>query len=259
MRQSTSEHWRRLWTKRDIDDVYPTSEIIIENLLQTVDVKGLRILEVGAGSGRDSIRLARLGAQVFVLDYVKESLDVIRALATRENVTIHCLHADALAVPIQANCFDVVFHQGLLEHFRTPRDMQLLQENHRILKPGGLALVDVPQTFHIYTVIKKILILFDKWFAGWEKQFTISQLRKMMRTAGFEERHSYGEWMYPSLFYRIFRELIWKLRIARLPLYPPKVPVLTDIRRPIRERLHQVEICKWTFITIGLIGQKKRD
>ncbi len=258
MRKSSPENWRKLWTKRDIDEVYPTSEVLIENLIETVDITSWRILEVGAGSGRDSVRLAKMGAKVHVMDYIIESLEVTRALARREKVAIHFLQADALALPIKADSFNIVFHQGLLEHFRAPQDLQLLQENYRVLKPNGLALVDVPQTFHIYTIIKQILIIFNKWFAGWEKQFTIAQLRSIMRQAGFTEEHAYGEWMYPSLFYRICRELLWKIRLANLPLYPPKIPVLTNIRKRIRQKLYQRECCKWTFYAIGVIGKKEQ-
>lgn len=256
MRESTPENWKELWTKRDIDEVYPTSEKIIENLLKVTEVTGKRVLEVGAGSGRDSIRLARLGAEVYVLDYVVESLVVVKQLAEREKLTVHCILGDALDLPILSDSFDIVFHQGLLEHFRTPKDDRLLAENHRILKPGGLAQVDVPQTFHIYTVIKQILIALDKWFAGWEKQFTITQLRRQMKKVGLEEVHSYGEWMVPSLFYRIVREVLWKLKIARLPLYPPKIPVLHPLRVTWRYFCQQFEWAKWTYLTIGVIGKK---
>ncbi len=256
-RESTPDNWRKLWTKREIDEVYPTSEVLLENLLQIVDVKGLRILEVGAGSGRDSIRLAKKGAIVYVLDYIMESLDVVKTLAEREHVAVHCILGDALALPILPDTFDLVFHQGLLEHFRSPLEMKLLQENHRILKSTGMALVDVPQTFHIYTVIKKILIFFDKWFAGWETQFTISELRQKMKQAGFTEIHSYGEWMYPSLFYRIIREIFWKLRLAKLPLYLPRVPLFSDWQERFWQKVRHQEWCKWTFLSIGVVGRKQ--
>ena len=258
MRQSTQDNWRALWTKRDIDEVYPTSEILVENLIKFVNVKGLKILEVGAGSGRDSIRLAKMGAQVYVLDYINESLQVIRSLARRENLVIHCILADARMLPIQTDRFDVVFHQGLLEHFREPDDQLLVEENYRILKTGGVAVIDVPQTFHIYTVIKHLLILFNKWFAGWEKQFTPSQLRRLLKRVNLSVVHQYGEWMYPSLFYRVFREICWKLHIVKLPLYPPTVPVLHELRKRIRNFLLQSSLTHWTTINIGMIARKNQ-
>lgn len=255
-RESTPEHWRKLWTKRDIQDIYPASEIVIDNLLKATDVRGKRILEVGAGSGRDSIRLAGLGAEVYVLDYVPESLQVVAEQAKAAEVELQCVQGDALDLPFEDDFFDAVFHQGLLEHFRTPRDEDLLRENFRVLKPGGLVVVDVPQTFHLYTVIKKILILLDKWFAGWEKQYTIRALRGKVLGAGFEEVHAYGEWMRPSLFYRMLRELLWKLHLGRLPLQPPRIPVLGAIRDTLRTTFQPRAWAMWTFITIGIVGRK---
>ena len=41
--------------------------------------------------------------------------------------------------------------------------------------------VDVPQTFHLYTLMKQILIALNRWFAGWETQFTPGELERLLR------------------------------------------------------------------------------
>ena len=94
---------------------------------------GARILEVGAGSGRDSLHLAGLGARVTILDYSESALAATRR-ACGEAEGVELLRGDALALPFPDKSFDVVFHQGLLEHFRDP--MPLLLENARVLAPG---------------------------------------------------------------------------------------------------------------------------
>ena len=43
------------------------------------DPVGKTILEVGAGTGRDSVALAKSGAEVITLDYSPRSLELIRA------------------------------------------------------------------------------------------------------------------------------------------------------------------------------------
>jgi predicted RNA methylase len=69
VRQSTEAHWSRFWRERaEIEDVYPTEGRVVEEILAATPVAGKRVLEVGAGSGRDSVTLAQAGAVAVVLD-----------------------------------------------------------------------------------------------------------------------------------------------------------------------------------------------
>jgi SAM-dependent methyltransferase len=131
---------------------------------------------------------------------------------------VHLVRADALAMPFRDGAFDVVFHQGLLEHFRDPRP--LLRENARVTGRGGRVVVDVPQTFHPYTALKQLLIACNAWFAGWETQFTPRQLERQLGAAGLMVRRTYGEWMVPGLGYRVLREALKRGLGATLPLEP---------------------------------------
>src|SRR5262249_61300385 len=159
-------------------------------------IPGRRVLEVGAGSGRDTLELARGGAKAFVLDYSPASLALVQRQAREQNLTVHLVRADALAMPFKDGAFDVVFHQGLLEHFRDP--LPLLVENARVTARGGRVVVDVPQTFHLYTAMKQTLIAAGAWFAGWETQFTPGGLERALRDAGLRGRRTYGDWMVPG-------------------------------------------------------------
>jgi predicted SAM-dependent methyltransferase len=47
-------------------------------------------------------------------------------------------------VPFPAAHFDVVYHSHLLEHFSRPFALSFLRETHRVLKPGGLTRIAVP-------------------------------------------------------------------------------------------------------------------
>ena len=220
-----------------------------------MDFRGKKVLEIGAGTGRDSFGLAGLGAEVVQVDYSESSLEIIRSLLKKEGLSVQLVRGDAFSLPFPDRTFDVVFHQGLLEHFRQSDARRLLSENVRVLGKGGLLLVDVPQRYHVYTVIKHILIFFNRWFAGWEKEFSIHELQRALRAQGLEIIHSYGEWMYPSLFYRILRELLEKLGI-RLPMYPRLGSKLSALRKRIRERAWRSRIVLYTSLSIGVIGRK---
>jgi SAM-dependent methyltransferase len=257
-RASTEDHWNRFWTERsDIDAVYPTDGRVVEQIAAEGPLPGKRVLEVGAGSGRDSVRLAAAGAIAVILDYSLPSLETARRVAEREGVRAHFVRADALRLPFRDGTFDVVFHQGLLEHFRDP--MPLLRENVRALAPGALLLVDVPQRFHLYTVGKHVLIAMGKWFAGWETEFTIGELERLLRRAGVTTVRRYGAWMIPGLFYRALRLGLLKLGLARLPLYPRPVPLVTPLLEGLRGVWERTPLAFYTYFVIGALGRKGGD
>ncbi|MDR3001734.1 MAG: methyltransferase domain-containing protein [Fibromonadaceae bacterium] len=253
-KEPTVSVWNKFWNrKKDLEKVYPSSPSVLKAILNQGSVEGLKILEVGAGTGRDSLELAKAGAQVFILDYSEESLKITRELALQAPGNLHLVQGDAFNAPFPSETFDIVFHQGLAEHFKNP--LPLLKENARLLKKGGFCLCDVPQTFHLYTVLKQLLIALDKWFAGWETQFTMPQLRKLMKSAGLEVVYEYGDWMRPNLIYRIIREIGFKLGIE-LPKYPLNKTLYQKWKDELLDTLSRCSISRYTQVCIGVIGRK---
>lgn len=253
---SRRENWETFWDeKQEIQEVYSNADRIVRNLQQVTGLRGKKILEIGAGTGRDSFPLVEHGAIVYQLDYAENSLRILKKLAEEIKTPVHIIGGDTFRLPFQDGAFDVVFHQGLLEHFRKPQAEALLRENIRVLKQGGLLLVDVPQRYHIYTVAKHILMAADKWFAGWERSFSVGELRAQLRSLGLTPLYSYGEWMYPSFFYRVFREVCKKIGI-NLPLYPSLGKPLRAFRTRLRLSLLKTSLPLYSGISIGVVGKK---
>lgn len=220
---STKSHWRDYWNRSDHQPMVRHEELLA-NLLEITSVKGKKILEVGAGMGGDSIFLAKKRALVTVLDFTNEALDLIRQNAKKAKIDINTIQADARKMPFKNNTFDIIFHQGLLEHFKNPQE--LLVEQKRVLKPGGYIVVDVPQRYTTYTIKKHMRMIFGKWFAGWEREFSITELEHLLRRSGFTPIRSYG-WGYYGRLYNIrfanlgpWYEKIWRwIDGQRLKLY----------------------------------------
>lgn len=229
--------------------MYATDFRIVRNLRDRVDFAHARILEVGAGTGRDSALMAHEGGAVCALDYSEEALKLMER-SGGSGIDIVC--GDAFALPFADDTFDVVFHQGLLEHFRNP--LALLAENRRVLKPGGVLLVDVPQRYHYYTVLKHLMMLFRIWFAGWETEFSVGELRRIVTEAGLRVEHVYGENLSPPIWYRGLRKILLKFGIG-LPMYPLQGRRATMVRNGIRNAIP----AKWyinTAMVIGAIARK---
>ncbi|OGU64861.1 MAG: hypothetical protein A3C56_05600 [Ignavibacteria bacterium RIFCSPHIGHO2_02_FULL_56_12] len=255
-RESRREHWETFWEeKQNVDEVYSNAGRVSEQLSRVCSLRGKKILEIGAGTGRDSFPLAQEGAEVFQLDYAENSLRLLQRLAEEDNIPVRIIGGDTFALPFRDGSFDVVFHQGLLEHFRKPDAERLIRENVRVLKPGGLLLVDVPQRYHVYTVVKHVLIAFNRWFAGWERSFSVGELEGVLRAAGLTPIHRYGVWMVPSFFYRVAREAAKKIGVA-LPLHPRIHPFLTSFRTRVRTIAGATPLPLFSGISIGVVGRK---
>ena len=100
------------------------------------------ILEVGAGTGRYSVTLARQGHRVTAVDLVPHNLEVLRSkLDGSERITVMQGNAmDLSALPDAA--FSLTLLLGPMYHLYTREDkLKALSEAVRVTKPGGYLLV----------------------------------------------------------------------------------------------------------------------
>ena len=66
MKESNKAHWEAFWSDADdlsLDDVYDNGGRILREIFAVCDPVGKRVLEVGAGTGRDSVALAKAGVR----------------------------------------------------------------------------------------------------------------------------------------------------------------------------------------------------
>jgi SAM-dependent methyltransferase len=256
-RESTKEHWQRFWSDgRPIEDVYSNQERLLEEALRARDVAGCRTLEVGAGTGRDTLAMVERGATGYVVDYTFEALTLARSVSERAGRRVNLVCADARALPFREDSFGLVFHQGLLEHFRDPES--ILSENSRVLEPGGILIADVPQRYHAWTVLKKVLIAMNRWFAGWETQFSPRELEEMVSREHLEVRRTYGDWMVPGLPYRALRVALARAGVRALPMYPRGPRWWESGWERWRGWLKQKRWALYTCFVIGVVAEKPR-
>jgi len=104
------------------------------------DLSGIRLLDVGCGGGVLAEEFARLGPRVTGIDVSAESLEVARAHARSEGLSIDYQAGSATGLPFDGSSFEVVSCCDVLEHI--PGWERVIAEVGRVLTPGGLFLFD---------------------------------------------------------------------------------------------------------------------
>lgn len=101
-----------------------------------------RILEIGAGTGRYSVTLAKQGFSVTAVELVAHNLEILRGkLDGSEPIT--AFQGDALDLSaLSDNTYDLTMLLGPMYHLYTREDkLRALSEAVRVTKPGGVIMV----------------------------------------------------------------------------------------------------------------------
>lgn len=114
----------------------------IAHLLSQLQL-GDDVLELGCGTGRVTLHLARFGAQAVGIDIAEESLALARRQCAEAGLDARCryLQMDAIALDFPDASFDVVacVQNGIAAFREDPA--QLVRQAWRVLRPGGKLLV----------------------------------------------------------------------------------------------------------------------
>ena len=104
-------HWDDIWDSLDSTEIGDTTYMYdyYKEFLGN-KIKGKRILEIGCGTGVNSILMAAAGAKVSVMDYSKEALEVVNKLSA--NLDIELIHMDMFKSDIR-NKYDIVHSEGV--------------------------------------------------------------------------------------------------------------------------------------------------
>jgi SAM-dependent methyltransferase len=100
---------------------------------------GSDVLEVAPGPGYLAIEIARLGHHVTGLDVSRSFVAIATEAAARAGVTVTFRQGDVAAMPFPAASFDLIVCQAAFKNFTRP--VAALDEMHRVLRPGGTAVV----------------------------------------------------------------------------------------------------------------------
>jgi malonyl-CoA O-methyltransferase len=168
------------------------------------DVPGLSVLDVGCGTGRHAIRLARAGAIAHGVDFSPGMLERARAKPGADRITFQT-HDLSTPLPFGDAAFDRVVSGLVLEHIA---DLPaFFREMRRVCRPTGFAVVSA---MHPAMMLKGVQARFHDPATGAEirpashphqiSDFVISALR-----AGFTPDHLSEHAVDDSLAHRLER------------------------------------------------------
>jgi ubiquinone/menaquinone biosynthesis C-methylase UbiE len=157
---------------------------------------GSRVLEVAPGPGFFAIELARQGSwRVDGLDISGSFVRIARAKAKEAGLPVEFHQGSASSMPFQVGTFDFVVCRAAFKNFSEP--IQALCEMHRVLKPGGRALIiDLRRDASvegIHTHIDDLRLgvinrLLTQWTFRWillKNAYTAGQIHRMVAQTPF--------------------------------------------------------------------------
>ena len=133
------EGWVARWYARtrqnDMDDFRRQAKAVAEHLH-----RGWAVLEVAPGPGFFAIELAKLGDfKITGLDASRTLVEIARENARKAAVQINFLLGNAAKMPFGDESFDMTYCSAAFKNFSEP--VKALDEMHRVLRPGGEAVV----------------------------------------------------------------------------------------------------------------------
>lgn len=151
-RKTTIEHWDTAWAQRPRPRL-PTGLEVGTKSTQEVLRRGIRpgmkVLEIGCAPGKMLGWVAKgLGADVSGIDYSPRGVEVTRWLLGEMGVDGDIRQEDVFETSFAPGSFDVVYSNGVIEHFEDPRELVAIHV--RLLRPGGTAIILIPNYGGIY-------------------------------------------------------------------------------------------------------------
>ena len=180
------DHFPDLGSARSTADYRLDEERLFQQHL--APLRGLRIFKSDLWDEVKNTRILRWaeseGADCYGIDI---SLPIVRE--ARKGFLQERLQApvaDVRNLPFRDGSFDAIYSMGTVEHFAETE--QALAEMCRVLRPGGRAVIGVPNRHDPFLrpLLVSILSRLGLYGYGLEKSYSRSRFRAMLESAGFE-------------------------------------------------------------------------
>jgi SAM-dependent methyltransferase len=210
-------HWNKI--AQDMNDFsgapstlyYRTSEQeIIKEFLGSL--KGKQFLKLDLWNEVNNTKIlfwiARQGAKITAIDISPYLVKKAKQNFRQEKLTGEFIACDMRRLKLKNNSFDLVYTMGTIEHVH---DYEVaIREIYRILKPGGRAIIGVPNKMDPF--LRPLMVTMMDWFGLYayspEHSFTRWGFHKLLKRNGFLLKGDSGVLFMPGI-----------LRMADIYLY----------------------------------------
>ncbi len=173
-----------------------------------IQLRGCKVLDCGCGAGDYVLALHDMGADVWGIEY---SAQKVAEFKRRHRLLDRVAVGDAQQTVFPDHAFDLILLNEVLEH--VPNDLATLKEMHRLLKPAGKMILFSPNRLypfethgvflkrsgrlvpHFTPMVPYIpLLVGQRFFRYWARNYWPLELRRLVRKAGFVIRHTDYLW-----------------------------------------------------------------
>jgi 2-polyprenyl-3-methyl-5-hydroxy-6-metoxy-1,4-benzoquinol methylase len=186
--------WAEIW--KSVEDARFRGEtyrwFFYKRLLGDYDFGGKKVLEIGCGTGINSVLMAGAGAKVTLLDSSKEALGIAKGLLEKYSLRGELVQRDAFYHGFEDE-FDLVHSEGVVEHFRGGYRQGIVDAHARAAKKGGRVLIIAPNMkCPPYRIGKFLAEKTGTWIYGNEYPYSRKELAFRMGKSGLSLERMQG-------------------------------------------------------------------
>jgi SAM-dependent methyltransferase len=235
----TQDEQDKIWSHHQTDATgvfdlsYPRLRFLAERC-----TPGMRVLNIGVGSGYLEKLLVQRGVEVFSLDPSSASIDRLRKELSMGD---RAQQGYGQRIPFDTAYFDTVVMTEVLEHLSTDVLDATLEEVRRVLKAGGQLTGTVPYCEDLAAnevLCPRCNAQFHRW--GHAQRFDAASLRALLASHGFRVTKAYPR-AFPDFRRRnavLFLKALFRYLLGRLgePLVGPNLYFTAVTRDDIGDR-----------------------
>tara|TARA_B100000686_G_scaffold284483_1_gene308070 strand:+ start:1628 stop:2332 length:705 start_codon:yes stop_codon:yes gene_type:complete len=211
---SEFEHFTKLadqwWSEsgkfKILHDLQPLRVQYIIDQIWPKKINKLKILDLGCGGGLVCEPLAKLGANVTGVDFVKQNIEAAKIHAMKNKLKINYIHKDVNDIKLKSS-YDVIIAYEVLEHLKDWPD--LIKKIKTLLKANGKLIISTINRNFFSKIIaiyfaEKILKWIPEDTHDYNKFIKPKELEKVLQRENFKVNNFTGLVFNPI-------ENIWKL------------------------------------------------